>query len=108
MSSVKCHIPLDVKLHWAQYVKSNYNGMETFPIGEIQTTQIVSYLQVWTTIIGSHLTRKPTASPLLTKCWNWELTMATSFGSHAQMVTKLNGQILPTKFGFVPDCVVAA
>ena len=35
MSSVKCHTPLDVKLHWAQCVKSNYNRMEPFPIGEI-------------------------------------------------------------------------
>ena len=25
------------------------------------------------------------------------------FGSHAQMVTKFGGQILATKFGFVPD-----
>ena len=57
MSSVKCHTPLDIKLHWAQCVKSNYNRMEPFPIGEIYTTQIVSNLQVWATIIGSHMTR---------------------------------------------------
>ena len=61
-------------------------------------------LQVWATIIGSHLTRKPTTSPVLTKCWNWELTLTTNFGSHAQMVTKFGGLILATKLGFVPDC----
>ena len=35
MSSVKSHTPMDVKLHWAQCVKSNYNRMEPFPIGQI-------------------------------------------------------------------------
>ena len=65
----------------------------------------MSNLQVWATIIGSHLTREPTVSPVLTKCWNWELTLATNFGSHAQMVTKFDGQILATKFGFVSDCL---
>ena len=80
--------------------------MESFPISEVQTTQIVSNLQVWATIIGSHLTRKPIGSPVLTKCWNLELTLATNFGSHAQMATNFGGQILATKFGFVPDCWV--
>ena len=103
MSLVKCHTPLDVKLHWAQCVKSNSNWMESFRIGEILTTQIVSNLQVRATINGSHLAREPTASPVLTKWWNWELTLTTNFGSHAQMVTKFVGQILATKFGFVPD-----
>ena len=32
---ILCHIPLDVKHHWAQCVKNNYNRMEPFPIGEI-------------------------------------------------------------------------
>ena len=41
---------------------------------------------------------------MLTKCWNREVTLATNFGSHAQMVTKFGGQNLATKFGFVPDC----
>ena len=59
---------------------------------------------MWATIIGSHLTRKPTVSPVLTKCWNWELRLATNFGSYAQMVIKFGGQNLATKFGFVPDC----
>ena len=52
---------------------------------------------------GSHLAREPTASPVLTKWWNWELTLAINFGSHAQMVAKFGGQIMATKFGFVPD-----
>ena len=48
----------------------------------------MSNLQVWATIDGSHLAREPTASPVLTKWRNWELTLATNFGSHAQMVAK--------------------
>ena len=32
--------------------------------------------------------------------WKYELTLATKFGGHAQMVTKFGGQILVTKFGF--------
>ena len=42
---------------------------------------------------------------MLTNWWKLELTLATNFGSHAQMVTKFGGQILATKFGFVPDCL---
>ena len=34
MSSVKCPTPLDVKFHWAQRVKGDYNPMEPIPIGE--------------------------------------------------------------------------
>ena len=33
--------------------------MEPFRIGKIYTTQIVSNLQVWATINGSHLAREP-------------------------------------------------
>ena len=43
---------------------------------------------------------------MLTKWWKLELTLATNFGSHAQMVTKFGGQILATKFGFVPDWLI--
>ena len=43
---------------------------------------------------------------MLTKWWKLELTLATNFGSHAQMVTKFGGQILATKYGFVPDWAV--
>ena len=46
---------------------------------------------------------EPTASPVLTKWWNWELTLATNFGNHAQMVPKFGGQIWVTNFSFVPD-----
>ena len=56
------------------------------------------------TFIGSHLTREPTLSPVLTKWWMWELMLATNFGSPLQMLTEVGGQILATKFGFVPDC----
>ena len=31
--------------------------------------------------------------------------LSTNFGNHAQMVIKFGGQILATKFGFVPDCI---
>ena len=31
--------------------------------------------------------------------------LATDFGSLLQMVTKVGGQVLATKFGFVPDCL---
>ena len=55
-------------------------------------------------ITGSHLTREPTASPVLIRWWNWEQTLATNFGNHPQMVTKVGGHILAIKFGFVPDC----
>ena len=79
--------------------------MEPFPIGKIWTTHIVSNLQVWATIIGSHLTTEPTLSPVLTKWSKWELTLVTNFVNHAQMVTKVGGQILATKYGFVPDCL---
>ena len=43
---------------------------------------------------------------MLTKRWKLELTLATNFGSHAQMATKFGGQILATKFGFVPDWLI--
>ena len=53
---------------------------------------------VWATMllvaICQEKNTKTTASPVLTKCWNWELTLATNFGSHAQMLTKFGGQIL--------------
>ena len=45
-----------------------------------KTTQIVSNLQVWATVIGSHLKEETTASPVLTKWWKLELTLATYFG----------------------------
>ena len=35
------------------------------------------YLQVWATLIVSHLTGEPAASPVLTKWWHSELTLAT-------------------------------
>ena len=57
------------------------------------------------TYIGSHLTREPTASPVLTKWWIQELMLTTNFGSSLQMVTKVGRQILATKFDFVPDCL---
>ena len=60
---------------------------------------------MWAAVIGSYLKKEPTASPVLTKWWKSELTLATNFGSHAHMVTKFGGQILATKFGFVPDCL---
>ena len=60
-------------------------------------------LYLITTYIGSHLTREPTVSPVLTKWWMWELMLATNSGSPLQMVTKDGSQILATKFGFVSE-----
>ena len=81
-------------------------GSSHFQSARYKPLKLCLNLQVWATIIGSHLAREPTASPVLTKCWNWELTLATNFGNHAQMVTKFGGQSLATKFGFVPNCSV--
>ena len=74
--------------------------MEPFAIGELYTTLIEPNLQVRATIFGSHLTKEPKASSVLTKWWNWEPTFATNFGNDAKMVTKVGGQILATKLGF--------
>ena len=43
-------------------------------------------------LFGSHLTGEPTVSPVLTKWWNWELMLATNFGSLSQTVTKVGSQ----------------
>ena len=60
---------------------------------------MVSNLQVWALMVAIH--KKTNIEP----CVN-ELTLATNFGNHAQMVTKFDGQILATKFVFIflPDC----
>ena len=52
----------------------------------------MSILEWLATLIGSHLTRKPTASPELTKCWSWDLTLATNFGSLCPKVTNFGSQ----------------
>ena len=44
------------------------------------------------TLIGSHLTRQPTASPVLTKWWKSELMLATNFGSICRKVTNFGSQ----------------
>ena len=109
MSLIKCPTPLDIKFHCTQCVKDNYNQMEPIPTSEQYTPQIMSNLQVWATFTGSHLTRETTVSPVLTKWWNWELTLATNFGNpltHAQMVRPYQSwwsKFLATNFGFVPD-----
>ena len=52
----------------------------------------LSILEGLTTLIGSHLTRQPTASPVLTKWWKSELMLATNFGSLCPKVTKAGSQ----------------
>ena len=47
---------------------------------------------MWAIFIGSHLTREPTASPVLAKWWNLELMLATNFGNLCQMVTKVSSK----------------
>ena len=65
---------------------------------------IVMYTSIlhWSFQLCSHIQPKSFDAGL-TKWWNSELTVATNFGSHAQMVTKFGGEIWATKFGFVPD-----
>ena len=63
----------------------------------------MSNLQVLATLSGSHLIREPTSSPVLTKCWNLKLILATNFGSLHKRTTNLVAKISATKFGFVPD-----
>ena len=63
----------------------------------------MSNLQVLATLNGSHLIREPTSSPVLTKCWNLELILATNFGNLHKQPPNLVAKILATKFGFVAD-----
>ena len=63
----------------------------------------MSNLQVLATLNSSHLIREPTSSPVLTKCWNLELILATNFGNLHKRPPNLVAKILATKFGFVPD-----
>ena len=66
----------------------------------------MSNLQVLATLNGSHLIREPTSSPVLTKCWNLELILATNFGNLHIRSPNLAAKIFATKFDFVPDCTV--
>ena len=65
-SSLKHPTPLDVKFNWAQCVKCNFKRMEPIPIGEQWTSEISSILEVWSTFIGSHLTKALATSTVLT------------------------------------------
>ena len=51
-----------------------------------------AYRDLWIMTIGSHLTREPTASPVVTKWCNWELILATNFGNLCPKVTKVGSQ----------------
>ena len=64
----------------------------------------MSNLQVLATLSGNHLIPEPTSSPVLTKCWNLELILATNFGNLHKRPPNLVSKILATEFGFVPDC----
>ena len=46
MSLVKCPSPLEIKFHWAECVKGNYNWMEPIPISEKLRTN-VGYQFCW-------------------------------------------------------------
>ena len=65
----------------------------------------LSILEGLATLIGSHLTREPTASPVLTKWWKWELILATNFGSLCPEVTNYGSQNFGYQIWFVPDCL---
>ena len=52
----------------------------------------MSILEGLAILIGSHLTREPTASPVLTKCWKSELMLATNFDNLCPKVTTFGSQ----------------
>ena len=45
---------------------------------------------MWSTFIGTHLTRELTTSTVLIKCWNWEVMLATNFGNPANQANQLH------------------
>ena len=100
MSWLKCLKELDVKFHWAQCVKldrldSNQQA--------INLSNFV-YLEVWSTFIGTHLTRELTTSTVLMECWNWELMLATNFGNPRSKVTNVVDQNFGHQLRFPPHC----
>ena len=52
----------------------------------------LSILEGLTSLIGSHLTREPTANPVLSKWLKWELMLVTNFGSLCPKVTNFGSQ----------------
>ena len=52
----------------------------------------LSILEGLAALIGSHLTREPTVRAVLSKWWNWELMLATNFGSLCPEVTNFGSQ----------------
>ena len=63
----------------------------------------LSILEGLATLIGSHLTREPTASPVLTKWWKSELMLATNFGSLCPKVTNLSKLIRSLQVNYLFD-----
>ena len=57
-------------------------------------------------IIGSHLIREATASPVLTKWWNWELMLATNIGSPWPEVTNFGRQNFGSQICFCTKLVI--
>ena len=91
MSSLKCPTPLDVKYPWHSVLRvitirwSHLQSVSNKPLKLCIICRLA-------TLIGNHLTREPTVSPVLTKCWNLELMLTTNFGSQCQTVTKFGSQ----------------
>ena len=46
MSSAKCPTPFDVKFHWGECVKGNYNRMEQYQLASNKPLKFMSNLQV--------------------------------------------------------------
>ena len=73
-------------------VKGDYNRMEPLAINKPLKFVYFGRVGFSSTLIGSHLTREPTASPVLTKWWSQELMWATNFGSLSPNVTNFGNQ----------------
>ena len=60
----------------------------------------MSILEGLAPLIGSHMAREPTASPVLTKWWNWKLMLATKFGSLCTEVISFGSQNFGSQIWF--------
>ena len=58
------------------------------------------------TLIGNLLTREPTASPVLTKCWKSELMLATNFDSLCPKVTEVGSQNFGNQIWFCTKVII--
>ena len=94
MSSLKIPTSWDVKFNWVQcfFFFFFFIGYSVLKVITIRWSQFQSVSKrkhsnfhlIWKCgwlFISTHLTRESTASTVLTKCWNWELMLATNCGN---------------------------